>query len=84
MIDKVITLENNLKYYVIDEIELDDKNYIMAVLIDEEKETIEDKYLVCNIERGLNGNKLKNIDDKNEYEKVCNILISRLRNNKAN
>ena len=46
MIDKVITLDNGLEYYVLDEMSYEGKNYLMGLQVDNEKEGITNNYII--------------------------------------
>ena len=56
MIDKVIKLDNNLEYYVLDEMAYERKNYLMGLQVDNEKEGITNNYIIVESRKDLNGN----------------------------
>lgn len=56
MIDKVIKLDNNLEYYVLDEMTYEEKNYLMGLQVDNEKEGITNNYIIVESRKDLNGN----------------------------
>lgn len=79
MIDKVIKLDNNLEYYVLDEMAYEEKNYLMGLQVDNEKEGITNNYIIVESRKDLNGNvTLVDIDNPELLEKVGNLFIERL------
>mgnify|MGYP005889186645 FL=1 len=81
MIDKVIKLDNNLEYYVLDEMSYDEKNYLIGLQVDNEKEGITNNYIIVESRKDLNGSTtLVDIDNPELLEKVGNLFIERLNN----
>lgn len=79
MIDKVIKLDNNLEYYVLDEMAYDEKNYFIGLQVDNEKEGITNNYIIVESRKDLNGSTtLVDIDNPELLEKVGNLFIERL------
>ena len=79
MIDKVIKLDNNLEYYVLDEMEYEEKNYLIGLQVDNEKEGITNNYIIVESRKDLNGSTtLVDIDNPELLEKVGNLFIERL------
>ena len=79
MIDKVIKLDNNLEYYVLDEMAYEEKNYLIGLQVDNEKEGITNNYIIVESRKDLNGNvTLVDIDNPEILEKVGNLFIERL------
>lgn len=79
MIDKVIKLDNNLEYYVLDEMSYDEKNYLIGLQVDNEKEGITNNYIIVESRKDLNGSTtLVDIDNPELLEKVGNLFIERL------
>lgn len=79
MIDKVIKLDNNLEYYVLDEMTYEGKNYLMGLQVDNEKEGITSNYIIVESRKDLNGSAtLVDIDNPELLEKVGNLFIERL------
>lgn len=79
MIDKVIKLDNNLEYYVLDEMAYEEKNYLIGLQVDNEKEGITNNYIIVESRKDLNGNvTLVDIDNPELLEKVENLFIERL------
>lgn len=79
MIDKVIKLDNNLEYYVLDEMAYEEKNYLIGLQVDNEKEGITNNYIIVESRKDLNGSAtLVDIDNPELLEKVGNLFIERL------
>ena len=79
MIDKVIKLDNNLEYYVLDEMTYEEKNYLIGLQVDNEKEGITNNYIIVESRKDLNGSTtLLDIDNPDLLEKVGNLFIERL------
>lgn len=79
MIDKVIKLDNNLEYYVLDEMTYEGKNYLMGLQVDNEKEGITNNYIFVETIKDINGNvKLIDIESPDLLEKIGNMFIERL------
>lgn len=79
MIDKVIKLDNNLEYYVLDEMVYEGKNYLIGLQVDNEKEDITNNYIIVESRKDLNGSTtLVDIDNPELLEKVGNLFIERL------
>lgn len=79
MIDKVIKLDNNLEYYVLDEMTYEGKNYLMGLQVDNEKEGITNNYIIVENRKDLNGSvTLIDIDSPELLEKVGNLFIEGL------
>ena len=75
MIDKVIKLDNNLEYYVLDEMAYEEKNYLIGLQVDNEKEGITNNYIIVESRKDLNGNvTLVDIDNPELLEKVGNLF----------
>ena len=79
MIDKVIKLDNNLEYYILDEMAYEGKNYLMGLQVDNEKEGITNNYIIVESRKDLNGSvTIVDIDNPKLLEKVGNLFIERL------
>lgn len=79
MIDKVIKLDNNLEYYVLDEMAYEEKNYLIGLQVNNEKEGITNNYIIVESRKDLNGSTtLVDIDNPELLEKVGNLFIERL------
>ena len=79
MIDKVIKLDNNLEYSVLDEMTYEEKNYLIGLQVDNEKEGITNNYIIVESRKDLNGSTtLLDIDNPELLEKVGNLFIERL------
>lgn len=79
MIDKVIKLDNNLEYYVLDEMTYEGNNYLMGLQVDNEKEGITNNYIFVETIKDINGNvTLIDIESPDLLEKIGNMFIERL------
>lgn len=79
MIDKVIKLDNNLEYYVLDEMTYEGKNYLMGLQVDNEQEGITNNYIFVETIKDINGNvTLADIESLDLLEKIGNMFIERL------
>lgn len=79
MIDKVITLDNSLEYYVLDEMSYEEKDYLMGLQVDNEKEGISNNYIIVESKKDINGNvTLVDIDNVQVLETVGNLFAERL------
>ncbi|MCI7084343.1 MAG: DUF1292 domain-containing protein [Tenericutes bacterium] len=79
MIDKVITLDNGLEYYVLDEMSYEGKNYLMGLQVDNEKEGITNNYIIVESKKDINGNvTLVDIDNIQVLETIGNLFTERL------
>ena len=79
MIDKVIKLDNNLEYYVLDEMTYEGKNYLMGLQVDNEQEGITNNYIFVETIKDINGNvTLADIEGPDLLEKIGNMFIERL------
>ena len=79
MIDKEIKLDNNLEYYVLDEMTYEGKNYLMGLQVDNEKEGITNNYIFVETIKDINGNvTLIDIESPDLLEKIGNMFIERL------
>ena len=79
MIDKVITLDNGLEYYVLDEMSYEGKNYLTGLQVDNEKEGITNNYIIVESKKDINGNvTLVDIDNIQVLETIGNLFTERL------
>ena len=79
MIDKVITLDNGLEYYVLDEMSYEGKNYLMGLQVDNEKEGITNNYIIVESKKDINGNvTLVDIDNIQVLETIGNLFTEKL------
>ena len=78
--DKIIELENGINYYVIEEIDHNDKKYVLAAMCDLEKEEVnEEDYIVMEIRIEDDSLVTKNIHDDNIARIVTEKLIEKVR-----
>lgn len=79
MVDKVITLENDFSYYILDEYKSPNgEYYVFGVRVNEETEDVTSEYIFLKEINDLNETYYDNIKDMDEYEKVGNIFMRRL------
>ena len=78
--DKIIELENGINYYVIEEIDHNDKKYVLAAMCDLEKEEVNvEDYIVMEIKIEDDALVTKNIKDDNIARIVTEKLIEKVR-----
>ena len=78
--DKIIELENGINYYVIEEIDHNDKKYVLAAMCDLEKEEVnEEDYIVMEIKIEDDALVTNNINDDNIARIVTEKLIEKVR-----
>lgn len=82
MIDKVIKLKDGLQYYVLDEFVKNRRIFLFAIQVDNAKEIVTDKCIVCEVKYKNDGLVIDNVSDMNELEEINNIFISRLTDKK--
>jgi hypothetical protein len=77
--DKVITMENGQSYYVIEEVEYNNKKYVLSLECDLDKDTVnEDDYLVMELELTEDDFVIRNIQDDETAKVVANMLLIKL------
>jgi len=77
--DKVITMENGQSYYIIEEVEYNNKKYILSLECDLDKDTVnEDDYLVMELELTNDDFIIRNIQDDETAKVVANMLLMKL------
>lgn len=72
-IDKVITLQNNEQYIIIDTVISRDIRYYYIAGVDKEKQTLNG---VCKIVKIVDGNKIELIDNMEELSVVFPLFIT--------
>lgn len=80
MKDKVITLKDGVKYYIIDETYLDNRNFCLGVEVLEKKEEITDNYLMFEVVSSESGSFIKKVDDVSIKEKLLNLFVNSFKN----
>ena len=82
MIDKVLKLKNDSKYYVLDELNYEDRKFVFTVECDLESVSYIENYLILEII--IDNSKLivKNVDDVNILENITQLFLTRLKNSK--
>lgn len=81
MKDKIIKLDGNKSYYVLEDTVYNNKEYVLATLCDLEKDTIDEENLNLFEVKIVDDNLVINDDIDDEVaKKVTNILIEKVRN----
>ena len=78
--DKIIELENGSNYYILEDINYNQKKYVLAALCDLENDEIdEDNYII--LEVNVNNNDLftSHIIDEKTIETVTKLLIDKVK-----
>lgn len=79
MKEKLVKLSNGLEYMVIDELNLDNKDYVFVVQVDQLTETITKNYLFVEVTTDTNNNRsFKDILDKEIFEKISLKFLEKL------
>lgn len=81
MKDQIIELENNFEFYVLDEIKDENGKYIYCVQLDEEKNLIIENYIICKVSSDLDGNEYIEKITEEEFEKIGDLFVERLKDN---
>ena len=68
-IGNIVTLENGKDYLLLEELVLDTKRYVYAVRVLED-ETPTSEYIIYEAINAQDGEYLKDVTDKNEYDRV--------------
>ena len=81
MKDKIIKLDGNKSYYVLEDAVYNNKEYVLATLCDLEKDTVDEENLNLFEVKIVDDNLVINDDIDDEVaKKVTNILIEKVRN----
>lgn len=81
MIDKVVTLDNNISYYILDEYKGDNgNNYVFGVEVDKETSNVTNRYIFLKEMNEYNMVYYNNIEDNDEFNIVGSIFIDRMTN----
>lgn len=77
MIDKIIKLSNGYEFCVLDELDLDDKKYIIAFQI--ENDEVLKNFIVSEVKTNLDGKiTVLDIEDNKTFEKVSDMFLKRI------
>lgn len=77
MIDKIIKLSNGYEFCVLDELDLDDKKYIIAFQI--ENDEVLKNFIVSEVKTNLDGKiTVFDIEDNKTFEKVSDMFLKRM------
>ena len=78
MKDKIIRLKNDKQYYVIDEVSYNEKTFIFAVRVLEEKEEVVDKSSIILEVKNVNGvNSVFSVEDKEVSKYLADLFAKR-------
>lgn len=78
--DKIIKT-NEINYYILEEIEYDNKKYVMAAECNLEKDTFNDeKYIIMEIKIENNELITADIEDMDLASTIANLLIEKIKN----
>ena len=76
--DKIVELDNGLEYLVLSEYDMDDRKYIMAAMVDSEKDLVDEDELMVKVIITQNGrDNIMDIDNPKELEEVTRVLLAR-------
>ena len=79
--DKVVQSENGRQYYVLEEINYDNKKYALALECDIDNDLInKDDYIVMEVTMNGDDLFLKNINDDDLAKKVISLLFNKIKN----
>lgn len=79
--DKVVQSENGRQYYVLEEINYDNKKYALALECDMDNDLInKDNYIVMEVTMNGDDLFLKNINDDDLAKKVISLLFNKVKN----
>ncbi len=76
---KIIELNDGLEYYILDELDYNNKKYIFTSLYNKEQETIDESNFVV-VETKINEDKLiiNDINDQNEAAIISNMFLEKM------
>ena len=81
--DKIIQMENGLNYYVLEEVEYNNKKYVISVECDLDKDDIkEDDYLIMEVALSGNDIVIKNVNSEKVAKIVSSILLEKIQKDK--
>ena len=81
--DKIIKMENGLNYYVLEEVEYNNKKYVISVECDLDKDDIkEDDYLIMEVALSGNDIVIKNVNSEKVAKIVSSILLEKIQKDK--
>jgi len=80
VLDKVLKLKNDSKYYVLDELNYEDRKFVFTVECDLENVSYIENYLILEIVIDSNKLIVKNIEDVNILENITKLFLTRVKN----
>lgn len=79
--NKIIVLDDNKEYYVLDELEYNYKNYLFLSLYHSNDESIdEDKFLVIELRLENSNLTFHNIENQEEAERISVMFLEKMKN----
>lgn len=80
--DKIIQMDNNKSYYVLEDVEYNGKKYILSVECDLDKDTVnEDDYFVMELDFNDDELSIKHIENDEVAKMVIELLMDKIRKN---
>ena len=81
--NRIIQMENGLNYYVLEEVEYNNKKYVISVECDLDKDDIEeDDYLIMEVALSGNDIVIKNVNSEKVAKIVSSILLEKIQKDK--
>ena len=79
--NKIITLNDKQEYYVLDELENNNKKYLFLSLYHQNDESIdEDKFLVIELKLENSNLTFHNIENQEEAERISAMFLEKMKN----
>ena len=81
--NRIIQMENGRNYYVLEEVEYNNKKYVLSVECDLDKDDIEeDDYLIMEVALSGNDIVIKNVNSEKVAKIVSSILLEKIQKDK--
>ena len=81
--NRIIQMENGRNYYVLEEVEYNNKKYVLSVECDLDKDYIEeDDYLIMEVALSGNDIVIKNVNSEKVAKIVSSILLEKIQKDK--
>lgn len=81
MKDKIIKLQSGEEYYILEELNYEDKKYVLGSQCDLEKDEInKEEFALFNVDIKDNNLVINNVDDKNLANIVTEKLVDKIKN----
>lgn len=78
MKDNVITLENGKQYYVLDELDHNNRKFILSIEVDNKNDKVKDSYTILEVTNQAGKLVMGNITDLKLKEEIENIFFTQL------